>query len=169
MPRILKTYVHMVDRFNRFLGQIMMYGLFVMVAILLWSSLSKALFVVPAFWTLEMAQFALVTYYLVGGPYSIQLGSNVRMDLFYGRWSNRQKAWADSLTVFILILYLSVLLYGGIGSTSYSLEYQERSPSLWRPLMWPVKMVMCFGIFMMILQSISELLKDIAKIRGVNI
>ncbi|WP_322990216.1 TRAP transporter small permease subunit [Hoeflea sp.] len=146
-----------------------MYGLFVMVAILLWSSLSKVMFTVPAFWTLEVAQFALVAYYLVGGPYSIQLGSNVRMDLFYGAWSDRKKAWVDSFTVLLLMFYLIVLLYGGLDSIAYSIQYQERSPSLWRPLMWPVKAVMCFGIFLMLLQSISELIKDIAKIREVEL
>uniref|UniRef100_UPI003531DF18 TRAP transporter small permease subunit n=1 Tax=Pararhizobium sp. IMCC3301 TaxID=3067904 RepID=UPI003531DF18 len=166
MHRFARTYVRTVDRFNRFIGRMMMYGLFVMVAILLWSSLSKVLFTVPAFWTLEVAQFALVAYYLVGGPYSIQLGSNVRMDLFYGSWSDRKKAWVDSFTVLLLMFYLIVLLYGGLDSISYSIQYQERSPSLWRPLMWPVKAVMCFGIFLMLLQSISELIKDIAKIRG---
>ena len=77
MHRFASLYVKTVDRFNRFIGRVMMYGLFVIVAILLWSSLSKAMFTVPAFWTLEVAQFALVAYYLVGGPYSIQLGSNV--------------------------------------------------------------------------------------------
>ena len=50
---------------------------------LLWSTVSKAFFV-PSLWTLEMAQFVMVGYYILGGPYSIQLGSNVRMDLLYG-------------------------------------------------------------------------------------
>lgn len=154
---------------NRFIGRIMMYGLFVMVAILLWSSASKAMFVVPAFWTLETAQYALVAYYLIGGPYSIQLGSNVRMDLFYGTWSARKKAGFDSVTVLLLIVYLVILLYGGINSTAYAIEYQERSPTLWRPLMWPVKTVMCFGIFLMLLQAVSELFKDIARLRGEEI
>tara|TARA_R110002020_G_scaffold57596_3_gene158401 strand:+ start:12940 stop:13449 length:510 start_codon:yes stop_codon:yes gene_type:complete len=167
--RFASLYVKTVDRFNRFIGRVMMYGLFVIVAILLWSSLSKAMFTVPAFWTLEVAQFALVAYYLVGGPYSIQLGSNVRMDLFYGAWSDRKKAWMDSFTVLLLMFYLIVLLYGGLDSIAYSIQYQERSPSLWRPLMWPVKAVMCFGIFLMLLQSISELIKDIAKIREVEL
>ncbi len=169
MPKFIQNYVQVVDRMNRLIGRVMMYGLFLMVAILLWSSISKAIFVVPAFWTLEMAQFALVAYYLVGGPYSIQLGSNVRMDLFYSNWSDRKKAWVDSITIFMLIFYLIVLLYGGIDSTSYAIEYQERSPSLWRPLMWPIKVVMCFGIFLMMLQAISELFKDIAKIRGADL
>ncbi|MBW3098323.1 TRAP transporter small permease subunit [Pseudohoeflea coraliihabitans] len=169
MPPFFRAYVRYVDRFNYYAGRAMMYGFFVMVAILLWSSLSKAIFVVPAFWTLEVAQFALVAYYLVGGPYAMQMGSNVRMDLFYSNWSLRKKATFDSFTVLLLILYLGVLLYGGISSTMYAIDYQERSPSLWRPLMWPIKSVMCFGIFLMLLQAVSELLKDIAKMREVEI
>lgn len=169
MGTVLKfagAYVRVVDRFNYIIGRIMMYSLFLMIGILLWSILSKQIFVVPAFWTLELVQYVLVAYYLVGGAYSIQLGSNVRMDLFYGTWSDRKKAWFDSFTVLLLIFYLGVLLYGGIGSVQYSIEYNERAPSLWRPYLWPVKTIMCFGIFLMLLQAISELFKDVAKLNG---
>jgi len=165
----MRTYVRWVDAFNYRVGRVMMYGIFVLMAILMWSTLSKQLFVVPAFWTLEVAQFVLVAYYLVGGAYSIQLGSNVRMDLFYGNWSDRRKSWVDSFTVLFLIFYLGVLLYGGIDSTLYALQYNERSPSLWRPVMWPVKTIMCIGILLMLLQAISELIKDIARLRGTPI
>jgi len=142
----------------------MMYGIFVMVAILLWSSISKT-FLLPSLWTLEMAQFAMVAYYLLGGPYSIQLGSNVRMDLFYGEWSVKKKAQFDVCTILFLILYLGVLLYGAIDSTSYALQYNERSATAWRPYMSPIKIIMCCGFFLMLLQAISELIKDIKTLR----
>lgn len=166
MPSLAIAYVRIVDAVNRRIGRLMMYGLFVMMAILLWSTISKAAFVVPAFWTLELAQYSLAAYYILGGPYSIQLGSNVRMDLFYAGWSDRKKAWFDCFTVLLLIFYLGVLLWGGIDSTSYALQYNERSPSLWRPQMWPIKTIMCAGIVLMLLQAISELIKDVAKLRG---
>ena len=169
MPKLAIYYVRAVDRFNYLVGRVVMFGLFVMIGILLWSSISKAAYVVPAFWTLEAAQFALVAYYLLGGPYSIQLGSNVRMDLFYANWSVRRKAWFDSFTVLLLIFYLAILLWGGVDSVTYAVEYNERSPSLWRPYMWPIKTVMCVGIFLMLLQAISELVKDIATLRGAPI
>ncbi len=168
MPVFIRRYVHYVDKFNRLLGRFIMYFIFVMAGILLWSSVSKTFFL-PSLWTLEMAQFAMVTYYIIGGPYSLQLGSNVRMDLFYGGWSDKTKAWMDAITVLFLIFFLGVLLYGGLSSTAYAIEYGERSYSAWRPYMWPVKVIMCFGLFMMILQSISEFFKDIARIRGTEI
>jgi TRAP-type mannitol/chloroaromatic compound transport system permease small subunit len=142
-----------------------MYFIFVMIGILLWSSISKTFFL-PSLWTLEIAQFSMVAYYILGGPYSIQMGSNVRMDLFYSEWSDKTKAWVDSFTVLFLITYLGVLLWGALESTQYAIQYGERSYSSWRPYMWPIKVIMCIGITLMLLQTISELIKDIAKIRG---
>lgn len=168
MPRFVSVYVRTVDAINHRIGRVMMYGIFVMMGILLWSSISKTFFL-PSLWTLEVAQFAMVTYYILGGPYSIQLGSNVRMDLFYGNWSVRKKAWFDSFTVLLLIFYLGVLLYGAIDSTSYSMQYGERNPTAWRPYLWPIKTIMTVGFFLMLLQAISELCKDIAKIREVEL
>ncbi len=189
MIRVMSSYVRVVDAVNYRIGRVMMWGLFVMMGILLWSSISKTFFL-PSLWTLEMAQFAMVTYYIMGGPYSIQLGSNVRMDLFYHNWSHKKKAWFDAFTVLLLILYLGVLFYGGLGSTAYSLGYWgdapvsyftglltgseeigrlERSSTAWRPYIWPVKAIMVFGFFLMLLQAISEFFKDIARINGQEI
>ena len=146
----------------------MMYGLFVIFGVLLWSSISKTFFL-PSLWTLEIAQFAMVAYYILGGPFSLQIGANVRMDLFYGGWTDRKKAWFDAFSILLLIFYLGVLLYGAIDSTTYSLQYYERSPTAWRPLLWPIKIIMCVGIFLMLLQAISEFFKDIAKLKGKEI
>ena len=75
----MRRYVALVDGFNYRLGRIMIYGIFALMAVLAWSTLSKVAFT-PSLWTLEMAQFVMVGYYMLGGPYSIQMGTNVRMD-----------------------------------------------------------------------------------------
>jgi TRAP-type mannitol/chloroaromatic compound transport system permease small subunit len=168
MLQIAKRFVTTVDRVNYRIGRVMMYFIFVMIGILLWSSISKTFFL-PSLWTLEIAQFAMVAYYIMGGPYSIQMGSNVRMDLFYNEWSDKTKAWVDSFTIIFLIMYLGILLWGGFESTQYAIQYGERSYSSWRPYMWPIKVIMCTGISLMLLQAISELVKDIFRIRGEEI
>ncbi|MCB1364958.1 MAG: TRAP transporter small permease subunit [Rhodobacteraceae bacterium] len=198
MPGLIVGYVRVVDALNYRIGRIVMYGIFVMVGVLLWSSVSKTFFL-PSLWTLEIAQFALVAYYLMGGPYSMQLAANVRMDLFYGNWSPRKKAWMDVFTIWFLIFYLVVMIHGAIGSTAYSLGhfgddpyaffrglagafvtggpegaagelgYIERSPTAWRPYLWPVKVIACVGIFLMLLQAVSEFFKDLATLRGVDL
>ena len=165
MPSFIRTYVRHVDAVNRRVGRFAMYLIFAMAAILLWSSVSKTFFL-PSLWTLEMAQFAMVAYYLLGGAYSMQLDNHVRMDLVYGTWSPRTRAWVDAFTIVFLLAYLVLLLYGGFSSTHYALEYGERSYSSWRPYMAPIKIVACIGILLMLFQAFAVLFKDIAKLRG---
>lgn len=165
MPNAIKIYVRYVDAVNRAVGRFAMYLIFAMMGILLYSSISKTFFH-PSLWTLEMAQFTMVAYYLLGGSYSMQLGSHVRMDLVYGAWSDKTKAAVDAFTVLFLIFYLVLLLYGALSSTQYALQYGEKSYSSWAPKMAPIKIIMTIGIFLMLLQTIATFFKDLAKVRG---
>ena len=165
MPKAIKLYVRYVDAVSLRVGRFAMYLIFAIMGILLYSSISKTFFQ-PSLWTLEMAQFAMVAYYLLGGGYSMQLGSHVRMDLAYGAWSDKTKAAVDAVTVLFLIFYLGVLLYGGFSSTQYALKYGEKSYSSWAPYMAPIKIVMTFGIILMLLQAVAIFFKDLAKARG---
>lgn len=168
MPECLKRYVRCVEAASRRVGRLAMYLIFALMAILLYSSFSKA-FLLPAQWTLEMAQFTMVAYYVLGGPYSMRQGEHVRMDLLYASWSPRARAAIDCFTVLFLIFYLGVLLYGGISSTAYALEYGERSYSAWAPYMAPIKIVMCLGVVLMILQALAAMLRDISAWRGIDL
>jgi TRAP-type mannitol/chloroaromatic compound transport system permease small subunit len=113
-----------------------------------------------------MAQFLMVAYYLLGGAYSMQTNSHVRMDLLYGNWSPRTRAAVDVFTVLFLIAYLVMLLWGGFSSTRYALKYGEESYSAWAPAMAPIKIIMVIGIVMMLLQAIATFFEDLAAARG---
>ncbi len=168
MPRAIRSYVRYVEAVNRVVGRFAMYMIFAMMALLLYSSISKTFFA-PPLWTLEMAQFSMAAYYLLGGGYSMQLDSHVRMDLVYGRWSSKGKGFADSITSFFLVFYLVLLLYGGFSSTEYALQYGETSYSSWSPLMAPIKIVMAFGIALMLLQAIATFFRDLARAKGLTL
>ena len=194
MRSAMRAYIRAVDAMNRVIGRVAMYLIFVLMGVLIWSSLSKTVFS-PSLWTLETAQFVMVAYFVLGGPYSIQLGSNVRMDLFYGDWSPRTKAMVDAVTIFFLLFYLGVLFTGAVSSTAYALGYfgmepfaffgdiavtlvtegpagvedklgfLERSATAWRPPLWPIKLVLCAGVLLMILQCVAELFRDLERLR----
>lgn len=155
-----------VDAVNRLVGRAMMYLIFVMIGILLWSSISRGFFDISYIWSVEMAQFMLTAYYILGGGYSMQLDSHVRMDLFYSRWSTRTQAMADALTSGFLLFYIVFLLVGGISGTIYAIEYNQKNYSSWAPPLAPIKIIMCIGIVLMLLQVIAQLFKDVARARG---
>ncbi|MEO9298803.1 TRAP transporter small permease subunit [Devosia alba] len=163
MPKPIVFFVRWVDRINLYAGRLAMVIFFAMASIMLWSTVSRAVFGVSVNWSLEMTQFLLSAFYLLGGAYSLQHGSHVRMDLFYSRLSLRRRAGLDAVTLLAVIFFLGVLLWGGISSTQYAIQYNQKNYSAWSPVLWPVKVAMTIGIFLMLLQVIAQLFRDVAQ------
>jgi TRAP-type mannitol/chloroaromatic compound transport system permease small subunit len=169
MPKFIIYYVKYVDYISTKLGRAAMYSIFIMIGVLLLGAMTRNILNMPLSWTVEMAQFIITGYYIVGGAYSMQLKEHVRMDLFYDRFSDKNKNKIDVCTNFFLLFYLVTLLVGSISSTMYAIEYGERKFSQWNPSMVPIKIIMVSGIFLMILQTVSTFFKDLAKVRGIKI
>lgn len=169
MPKFIQLYVKYIDAFNRVVGRIVMYLVLVMMGILLYAAFSRSVLNAPIIWAIEMAQFTMAAYYLLGGAYTLKNDAHVRMDLLYERWSVKKRAFADSITAFCLIFYLCVLLYGGYSSTEYALQYGQKNYSAWAPYMAPIKIIMTFGIFLMLLQAIAIFFRDLATAIGKEI
>ena len=168
MPKAIILYVRYVEAVSYRVGRFAMYLIFAMLGVLLYSSFMKTFFL-PVLWTLETAQFLMVAYYMLGGGYSMQLDSHVRMDIIYSLGSTKKKAFTDTITAFCLVFYLVFLLYGSLSSTTYALTYGETSYSSWAPYMAPIKIIMTFGIALMILQTIAIFFRDLARVRGLTV
>ena len=166
MPKPIRLFVRGVDALNRWVGRFAMLLFFVMAAVMLWSTISRALFGAPVNWALETTQFLLSAYYLLGGAYSLQHDAHVRMDLFYGRFSARHRAMVDAFTILFVIFFLAVLLWGAVSATQYAIQYNQKNYSAWSPILWPVKVAMTIGIFLMLLQVVAQFFKDVAEAIG---
>ena len=164
MPSIIKYYVNTIDYISLKTGRATMYLVFVMMFILILSFVTRNIINIPLIWIIEMAQFVMTGYYLLGGGYSMLTGDHVRMDLIYSKLKDKTKALLDSLTSVFLVFYLVVLLIGSISSLTYTIETNQRLFTAWAPYVWPIKSIMTFGILLMLLQSIAIFFKDIAKV-----
>ncbi len=169
MPKPIRIFVRTVDAVNKAVGKFSMYLVFAMMGILLYESLSRTLLDRPHIWVVELAQFIMAAYYLLGGGYSMILKGHVRMDLLYGRWSSKKQGLADAITTPFLIFYLVFLLIGAYSSIEYAVMYGQRNRSAWAPYMAPIKIIMGSGILLMLLQAIATWFKDLAKARGEKI
>jgi TRAP-type mannitol/chloroaromatic compound transport system permease small subunit len=169
MPKPIRVFVRAVDALNTAVGKFSMYLVFAMMGILLFESIARTIFDTPHIWIVELAQFTMAAYYLLGGGYSMILKGHVRMDLLYGRWSTKKQGLADSITTPFMIFYLVFLLIGAYSSIEYAVVYGQRNRSAWAPLMAPIKIIMGTGILLMLLQGIATWFRDIAKAKGEKI
>ena len=130
---------------------------------------SRNIINIPLIWIIEMAQFVMTGYYLLGGGYSLLSDDHVRMDLIYSRLKDRTKSLLDMITSVFLITYLVILLIGAYSSLQYTIQTKQKLFTAWAPYVWPIKTVMLFGILLMLLQSISIFFKDLAKTFNLDI
>jgi TRAP-type mannitol/chloroaromatic compound transport system permease small subunit len=165
---LLQKFTRSVDALNRAVGHAAMWLLVGMMGILLWSVCSNALNS-PSIWVMEMAQFTMAAYYLVGAAFSMQEGAHVRMDFLYERWGKRKRSLVDSVTSACLIFYLALLVWGGWESSSAAMEYGQRNHTVWAPYMAPIKIIMTAGMALMLLQAVSELVKDVFRSCGLEL
>ncbi len=169
MPKAIVKFVRAVDAVNKVVGTFSMYLVFMMIGILLYEPIARNLFGKSSIWAVEMAQFTMAAYYLLGGGFSMMLKGHVRMDLLYGRWSEKKKAKVDVVTNLFLIFYLIFLLVGAYSSIEYAVMYGQKNRSAWAPYMAPIKIIMGTGVLLMLLQAIATFFKDLAKARGVKL
>lgn len=169
MNKATKAYARYMDATSRVVGKGVMFFVLGMIGILLYETIARTVFNKPHIWAVEFAQFVMAAYYTLGGAYSLLIEGQVRMDIFYHKWPPRRKAVADALTFSILAFYLGVLLHGAVRGIVYALEFNQVSYSSWAPPMAPIKIIMTFGIVLMMLQAISEFFKDLARARGEDI
>ena len=169
MPKIISSYVKYIDGLTSIIGRITMYLVFVLIGILVLSFVTRNIINFPLMWIIEMAQFTITAYYLMGGAYSMMEDQHVRMDIVYGNFSDKNKARMDLFTSFFLIFYLVTLLIGSYSSLIYTINTNQKLFTAWAPYVWPIKTIMLFGILLMLLQSFSIFFKDLAKVKGKKI
>lgn len=162
----IRWYCKGVDGLNNAIGHVVMYGLFVMMGILSWAVFTNLVLKSPTIWVMEMAQFSMAAYYLLGGGYTMQQEAHVRMDVLYDRFSPKLKAMMDVGTGIFLLAYLGILVWGGISSTAYAFEFNQKNYTSWRPPLAPIKTIMTLGMVLMLAQGISIFLKDLARVLG---
>ena len=162
---MINAYIRFVEKIGEIVGNGAMYLLLLMMGILLYSIVTNAMHR-PVIWAMEMSQFTMAAYYILGGASSLKDGIHVRMDFLYERWSARTKAFVDLFTVFFMLFYLFVMIKGGYDSSMFALEFDQRNHTVWRPPMAPIKIIMTSGMALMFLQATAEFFKDLCRVAG---
>ena len=169
MPRAIRVYVRWMDKVGYVVGIIAMVQAFTLMILLVESSFARVILGFSHVWSVEMAQFVMSAYYLLGGAISEQDDYHVRMDLWYSRLPLRKRAIVDTITVPLLLFYLLFLFVGAIESSGWAVANNQVNYSPWAPPMAPIKIIMTVGIGLMFFQATAIWFKNLAYALGRSI
>lgn len=116
---------------------------------------------------IEAQWYLFSAIFLLGAAHTLQRDQHVRVDVLYGRLSERRKAWIDIAgTVCFLIPFCIFGLFITIPAVRNSWAVLEVSPDPGGLARYPIKTLMLVCFALLLCQAISELIKRIRTIRG---
>ena len=164
MLKVLAGYVRSVESMHKWLGKVFSFAIFILMGIFVAEIIARAVLNTPLPSTIEMSQFVLGSYFIVGGGYVLIRGGHVKMDIFYSKWPARKKAIFDAATFFLPVVYLVVFIQSGVSNVAFSLATNQHSCTLWNPPLAPIKIIMVVGAGLLLLQVISFFIRDMTVI-----
>ena len=160
----LTTILRAIDDLNEWIGRILSYGLLLMFVLVLSEVVRRYFFNSPTVWGNELTQLTFGVYVVLSGPYVLKYGGHVNVDLFYSRFSPKGRAILDIITFPVFLLFAGMLLaYGGSFAIESIMRF-EHSESAWNPAIWPFKLCIPIAAFLLILQGVAKLTRDIITI-----
>ena len=91
----------------------------------------------------------------------------MRIDLIAGRLSNRGQAWIDIFGILFFLLPMAIaVMYLSWPIFLLALENNEQSSNAGGLVVWPVRLLVPIGFFLLVIQGISELIKRIGFLQG---
>jgi TRAP-type mannitol/chloroaromatic compound transport system permease small subunit len=150
-----------IDRFSTWVGEAFSYLLIPLTLFVVYEVITRS-FGSPTVWTFEMSNMTYGAHFMLVAAYGLLMKSHVAIDLVSSKYSKKTNA------VFSLICYVTMYLpfvavwtYYGIDTAYSSWGQLENSWSTWGPPLYPIKTVIPVTAIMLLLQGMSEMIKDI--------
>ena len=116
---------------------------------------------------LEIQWYLFGLIFLLGAGYTLKHNGHVRIDVLYGRFSPRLRAWVDFLGGLLFLLPMSgIIAWLGWDFFLASYAVDETSPDAGGLLRWPIKLAVPVGFALLWLQGVSEVIKRAGVLWG---
>lgn len=150
-----------LDRINERIGLSVSYAIFIIAALMLLAVVTRRFLNVSNLWSYETTQFFFGAYFILAGGYALGRRMHVNMDILYNRLSPRGKAIIDLVTSVFFFLFLFFLVWTTWKLGLSSFKMREVSDSPWAPPLYPIKLVIPIGAFLVLISGISKFINDV--------
>ena len=162
MPSWMANSIIKIDKFSKWIGNIVCWILIPLIFAMTYEVLARKLFLAPTIWAYDISRFLYGALFMLGAGYALSRGVHIRADFLYRNFKTKNQGLID-FWLYLLFYFpgLLVFLYMTIGYVGESIQRGERGmDTTWMPYMWPIKTCLLIGIIFLLIQGFSELLKS---------
>ena len=156
-----------IDALNERVGKLTYWLILVAVLVSAGNALMRYTFNMSSNAWLEIQWYLFSAVFLFCAGYTLLHNQHVRIDVISGLMSKRARAWIDILgTLFFLLPMAIAILWMSWPVFVQAYESHEVSTNAGGLIVWPARLMLPIGFFLLVLQGVSELIKRIAFLRG---
>lgn len=166
MPLLLKL-SKAIDKVNDWIGHVVMWLILAAVLISAGNAIVRKAFNMSSNAWLEIQWYLYAAVFMLGVGYVFLRNGHVRIDIVSSRLSKRTNTLIDCIGIVVFVIPLSIIMIDLSWPFFYrawvSGEISQNAGGLVR---WPVILLIPVGFGILLAQSVSELIKRVAFLRG---
>ncbi|MGH8713838.1 MAG: TRAP transporter small permease subunit [Casimicrobiaceae bacterium] len=157
----------LIDRITERVGHTLYWLILVTVVISAANAVVRKLFNYSSNSYLEAQWYLFSAAFLGAAGYTLLRNEHVRIDVIAGRLPRRAQIWIDIVGTIFFLMPMAVLI-GWLGWPLFVDAYvrNEVSTNAGGLTIWPARLLVPVGFFLLAMQGISELIKRIAFLMG---
>lgn len=161
---MIEKYLTLQDTISEYIGRIIAWLPLILVGTLLYEVISRYFFNLPTVWSHELSTMLFGAFAILSGSYTLRHRGHVRSEVIYMLFPKKVQRFFDILVhvfgIAILLIFLKLAI--GFAADSWAMK-EVSSRSIWQPPLYYIKTVIPVAVFLLILQSIAELVRAILR------
>ncbi|MBN1662394.1 MAG: TRAP transporter small permease subunit [Deltaproteobacteria bacterium] len=160
----MEKFFKWIDRMNEWIGTTVSYFIIILVCVILYEIFVRYLLNSPTIWAHEVSQMVYGVYVILLGGFLQQRDGHVSVEILYLRFKPRTRAVINLFTWLLFFIFCGTLLVKGSQMAWDSFSFRETEPTAFAPPVYPVKMMIPLGAFLLLLQGLVKYLRDIRTV-----
>ena len=162
------TFSRLVDAVNDRIGKSLFWLVLLAVLISAGNAIVRKVFNTSSNALLEIQWYLFAAVFMLGAGYAFLKNAHVRIDFLSGRLSAKARNWIDIVGI-IVFLWPLCLLFIKLSWPLFANAWEsgEMSQNAGGLIRWPAYLLIPAGMALLFLQSVSELIKRFAFLKGV--
>ena len=156
----MKRFLSAIDSISEWSGKIFAFVVVAATLVVVYAVVMRYVFNAPRIWGLELTIYLCAATYMIGGAYALLYGAHVKVDIFYRRWTPRVRAIVDMITALFFFAGVGLMLWVGAEWTAKAIIKGATSGSIWDPIIWPMRLLIPLGSFLLLLQGVAKFIRD---------
>jgi TRAP-type mannitol/chloroaromatic compound transport system permease small subunit len=124
----------------------------------------------PTIWSFEVLKQLYGLHFMIVAGFGLLYGSHVSVDVFTMILSKKKKAILNLISYVVFFFpFCIVCIWQGYFFAARSWAMKETTWSVFAPPVYPIKTIIVISFILLLLQGISEFIKSIYTIKGVEL